>query len=151
MLRTIWQGVANASFLLVTPINSTHCSAHAHNLAQYVGKGRCMQLSSNMPYVYWGEHCPLSSRSIIECCVLPTLLYGAESLILNTTLLLELKPFRGEIGKRILWLPKFAADNTVHMALHDQWPSVRTRVLCIKLAFLLKILNNENVQESSTL
>ena len=48
---------------------------------------------------------PLSSRSIIECCVLPTLLYGAESWILNTTLLMKLESFQGEIGKRILRLP----------------------------------------------
>ena len=85
---------------------------------------------------------PLSSRSIIECCVLPTLLYGAESWILNTTLLTKLESFQGEIGRRILRLPKFAANNTVRMAL--QWPSVRSRVLCIKLGFLLKILNSEN-------
>ena len=85
---------------------------------------------------------PLSSRSIIECCVLPTLLYGAESWILNTTLLIKLESFQAEIGKRILRLPKFVANNTVRMAL--QWPSVRTRVLCIKLGFLLKVLKNEN-------
>ena len=41
---------------------------------------------------------PLSSRSI-ECCVLPTLLYGAESWILNTTLLIKLESFQAEIGE----------------------------------------------------
>ena len=55
---------------------------------------------------------------------------------------MKLESFQGEIGKSILRLPKFAANNTVRMAL--QWPSVRTRVLCIKLGFLLKILNSEN-------
>ena len=70
------------------------------------------------------------------------MLYGAESWILNTTLLIKLESFQAEIGKRILRLPKFVANNTVRMAL--QWPSVRTRVLCIKLGFLLKVLNNEN-------
>jgi hypothetical protein len=42
------RSVANAAFILATPIDSTHCrqvlSAHAHNLAQYPGKGR--QLST---------------------------------------------------------------------------------------------------------
>ena len=34
--------VANTAFLLATPINTTHhvLCAHAHNLAQFVGKGR---------------------------------------------------------------------------------------------------------------
>ena len=31
-----------------------------------------------------------------------------------------------------------------HSSQAFQWPSVRTRVLCIKLGFLLKILNSEN-------
>ena len=64
---------------------------------------------------------PLSSRSIIECCVLPTLLYVAESWILNTTLLMKLKSFQGEIGKRILRLPKFAANNTVRRLSSGPW------------------------------
>jgi hypothetical protein len=48
MLRIIWQGPQasqNAAFSLATPIDSTHhvLSAHAHNLPQYVGKGRRLQ------------------------------------------------------------------------------------------------------------
>jgi hypothetical protein len=34
--------IANPGFILATPIDSSHhvLSAHAHNLAQYIGKGR---------------------------------------------------------------------------------------------------------------
>jgi len=131
-------------------------SAHAHtintrlwtpNLSSYkwitvnINKARGAFFSRGSG-TFHGTLNPLSSRSIIECCVLPTLLYGAESWILNTTLLMKLESFQGEIGKRILRLPKFAANDPVRMAL--QWPSVRTCVLCIKLSFLLKILNSEN-------
>ena len=67
------------------------------------------------------------------------LLYGAEFWILNISLLKKLESFQAEIGKRILRLPKSTANNVVLLAL--QWPSIRARVLCIKLAFLLKLMN----------
>ena len=55
--------------------------------------------------VFHGTLNPLSSRSIVETCVMPTLLYGAESWILNATLLQKLESFQAEIAKRILRLP----------------------------------------------
>ena len=44
------------------------------------------------------------------------------------------------MGKRILHLPKSTANNVVRLAL--KWPSIRARVLCIKLIFLLKTMNS---------
>ena len=76
--------------------------------------------------IFHGTLNPLSSRSIIECCVLPILLYGAESWILNSSLLTKLESFQAEIGKRILRLPKSSANNIVRLAL--QWPSIRALV-----------------------
>ena len=44
MLRIVWQGPRALQYcvLLATPMYTTHyvLSAHAHNLAQHVGKGR---------------------------------------------------------------------------------------------------------------
>ena len=47
MLRIVWQGpqasqILHFGILLATPMDTTYhvLSAHAHNLAQYVGKGR---------------------------------------------------------------------------------------------------------------
>ena len=54
-------------------------------------------------------HFPQKVSSNAVYNTIPTLLYGAESWILNTTLLMELESFQGEVGKRILQLPKFAA------------------------------------------
>ena len=39
-------------------------------------------------------------------------------------------------------LPKSSANNIVRMAL--LWPSIRARVFCIKLKFLLKVMRDED-------
>ena len=91
--------------------------------------------------VFHGTLNPLSSKSIVECCVLPVLLYGAESWILNKTLLQKLESFQAELAKRILRLPKHTSNHTSLLAL--QWPSVRSRVLMIKLSYLLKVIKND--------
>ena len=84
---------------------------------------------------------PLSSKRIIEHCVLPCLLYGVELWLLNPTLIQKLESFQTELAKRILQLPRCTSNNTALIAL--QWPSMRTRVLIIKLSFLLKIINSD--------
>ena len=57
--------------------------------------------------------------------------------VLNSTLLKKLESFQCKVGRRILRLPKTAANNIVRMSL--LWPSIRARILCNKLGFLLKI------------
>ena len=75
---------------------------------------------------------------IVEHCVLPCLLYGAESWILDNGLLAKLESFQAELAKRILCLHKYTANNVARMAL--QWPSMRARIFIIKLKFLHKII-----------
>ena len=50
--------------------------------------------------IFHGTLNPLSSKSIVEHCVLPCLLFGAETWILNTTLLLKLESFQAELAKQ---------------------------------------------------
>ena len=76
--------------------------------------------------IFHGKLNPLSSRNIIEHCVLPCLLYGAESGILNNSLLAKLESFQAELAKRILRLHRNTANNIACMALH--WPSMRTHI-----------------------
>ena len=86
-------------------------------------------------------HCtlnPLSSKSIVEHCVFPCLLFGTKTWILNSTLLQKLESFQAELAKRILRLPACTSNNTALMAL--QWPSMRARILIIKLCFLFKVV-----------
>ena len=92
--------------------------------------------------VFHGTLNPLSSKSIIEHCVLPCLLFGAETWILNSTLLQKLESFQAELAKRILRLPKCTSNNTSHIAL--QWPSMHARILIIKLCFMLKVINSDH-------
>ena len=48
---------------------------------------------------------------------------------------------KAELAKRILRLHSRTANNTALMAL--QWPSVRARILIIKLSFLLKVIRGD--------
>ena len=57
---------------------------------------------------------PLSSQSLVESCVLPILMYGAEAWCINASLLLKLESFQSEIGKKILRLPKFSANRFLY-------------------------------------
>ena len=91
--------------------------------------------------VFHGALNPLCSKSIAEHCVLPCLLFGAETWVLNSTLLQKLESFQAELAKRILRLPTCTSNNTACMAL--QWPSMRARILIIKLCFLLKVVNSD--------
>ena len=85
---------------------------------------------------------PLSSSSIFITCILPILLYGCETWILDSSSIARLERFQNEIGRRILQLPKHFSGTTVRLAL--QWPSMSTRVLIRKLTFLSRLLSNSN-------
>ena len=82
---------------------------------------------------------PLSSCSIFETCIIPILLYGSETWLLDSTSLITLESFQHEIGCRILRVPKFYSKLAVRIGLH--WPTVATRVLIRKFSFLSKLLS----------
>ena len=88
--------------------------------------------------IFHGILNPLSSISIVESCVVPYLLSGAEAWILNCTLLQKLQSFQAELAKHILRLPKRTQQCCFN------WPSIRARVLIIKLCFLQKIAKNDH-------
>lgn len=75
---------------------------------------------------------------------MPILMYGSESWILNSTLLIDnkLESFQAELGKRILRLHSSSSNRGCRIALH--WPSMRARVLCSKFSFLLKVTQGDN-------
>ena len=136
-----------------TPANMTHIEAGQlqiplSNSARCLGAWWTHAINNNLEKarraffargsgVFHGRLNPLSSMNIIEHCVLPCLLYGAESWILDNSLLAKLESFQAELAKLILRLPKNTANNIARMAL--QCPSMRARILIIKLNFLLKV------------
>ena len=83
---------------------------------------------------------PLSGRSIFETCIIPILLYGSETWLLDSSTIKVLESFQCEIGRRILRLPKHHSKTVVRLGL--QWPSVSTRILIRKLTFLAKLLSS---------
>ena len=90
---------------------------------------------------------PLSSRSIVECCILPVLLYGSETWVLNNSSLQVLDSFQAELGRRILKLPKFSSNTVPLLVLN--WPSMCARILCNKLSFLFQVCNGESTSLST--
>ena len=95
-----------------------------------VAHGPAHQLAVRMRIIMKG--------SIFETCITPTLLYGCETWLLDSTSLSALESFQHEIGCRILRAPKFYSKASVRIALH--WPTVATRILIRKLNFLSKLL-----------
>ena len=51
---------------------------------------------------FQGELNPLSSKAIIDVCVMPILLYGSENWVLSDSLMYKLETFLGELFKRPL-------------------------------------------------
>ena len=45
---------------------------------------------------------PLSSRSVLDCCVIPILMHGSENWIVDEGLIDKLEAFQGELVKRVL-------------------------------------------------
>ncbi len=51
---------------------------------------------------FQGHLNPLSANSIYESCVIPILLYGSDTWLLDSTTIHQLDRFQNEIGRRIL-------------------------------------------------
>ena len=91
---------------------------------------------------FLGSCNPLTAKSIFETCALPTLLYGAENWLLDQPCILKLEKFQAEIGRRILHLSKYHSRLSVLLAL--RWPSMRARILNIKLSYFHRLLTSDN-------
>ena len=113
-----------------------------------LNKARCAFFVNGQLGAFHGLLNPVSSRSIVESCVFPVLMYGSESWILNSTLLSKLESFQAEIGKRILSLSRYTSNYVPILAL--KWPSVTARLLCSKLSFLHAILNDDSDESLSS-
>ena len=67
--------------------------------------------------VFQGDLSPLSSRAVVESCVMPVLLYGCEKWVLTEQLISRLETFQGKLAKRILKLPKQASNMAANVVL----------------------------------
>ena len=87
---------------------------------------------------FQGDLSPLSTRSIIETCVMPVLLFGSENWIVSGGILEQLESFLGELAKRALKWPRHFS-NTAAMTVLDL-ASVTSRIVVRKLGFLKRQL-----------
>ena len=90
--------------------------------------------------VFQGDISPLSSKSVLECCLISVLLYGCENWILTEPLCQKLESLQSELVKQMLKWPKHLS-NTVALATLD-FPTMRSRVLQRKLSFLHRVINS---------
>ena len=119
--------------------NSTSSKACVNERIQ---KARAAFFANGQLGAFQGLLNPLSSRSIIESCIIPILLYGSENWVLNYSLLEALESFQAEPGRRVLKLPKFTSNTIPLLVLN--WPTVCSRVLCNKLSFLSCVCNGDS-------
>ena len=140
---------------VIAPSRSARCLGvqWQHNLSASesvkvnISKARKAFFSLGSTGVFHGKLNPLSASSIFETCIIPILLYGYETWLLDSTCLQDLEKFQCEIGRRILGLSKFHSNTVVRVALH--WPSMSTRPLLRKLSFLGKLIcNNADTMSS---
>ena len=88
---------------------------------------------------FQGDISPLSSRSVLESCVMPILLYGAENWVLTERLVEKLEAFQSELVKRILKWPKCFSNSVASATL--EVPTMRCRMLMAKLGFLKHVMS----------
>ena len=74
--------------------------------------------------VFQGNICPLSSKSVLECCIIPVLLYGCENWILTEPLCQKLESLQSELVKRMLKWPKHLSNTAALTTL--EVPTVRS-------------------------
>ena len=92
--------------------------------------------------VFQGDISPLSSRSVIECCVMPILMCGSENWILTEVLIDKLEAFQGELVKRVLKWPKHHSNTAAITAF--EMPTMKSRLLVTKLGFLRRVMESSS-------
>ena len=81
-------------------------------IMENIGSARRAFFSFGSIGVFHGNLNPLSSRSVVETCVMPILLFGSECWYLSHPTLDELEQIQCSIGKRILRLSRFHSNWT---------------------------------------
>ena len=69
-------------------------------------------------YTFQGIFNPVSSCSIVQCRILPILLYGVENWIMSCESIKKLECFQGEIAMRILQMPQWYSNKVACIVLN---------------------------------
>ena len=95
------------------------------SIEENIKKARRAFFSYGSIGAFQGDLNPLSSKSIIDSCVMPILLFGSENWILAET---HLHAIIGEIAKRALKWPMHLSTTSAVVALDLE--TIRSRKLC---------------------
>ena len=96
---------------------------------------------------FQGELNPLSSRSVVDTCVMPVLLFSSECWYLTDSTLDKLENSQYTLGKKTLRLSRFHSNTSIPVGL--DWPSMRARILIRKLNYLRRVISAKNEKLSS--
>ena len=110
------------------------CLSASRSVEENIQKARRAFFHYGSIGVFQGDISPLSSREVIESCVMPVLLYGSENWILTDALIRRLEASQTELVKRVLKWPKHHS-NTAAVAALDVPTMKCCRVLERKLDF----------------
>ena len=125
-----------------------------HNLSAYksvnenICKARRAFFVFGKMHAFHGHLNPLSAISIYKTCVLPVLLYGSDTWLLDSSSIDALERFQYEIGRKILRLPHFFSGTVTRLCL--ELPSIASLILLRKLLFLSKLLTKDSSSHVSS-
>ena len=100
----------------------SHSLSARHGVEENIAKARRQFFALGASGCFLGHSNPLTSSAMVETCVMPTLLYGAENWSLDLPTLDLLERFQAEIGRRILKLSRYHSKLRSHrtsMALDE--------------------------------
>ena len=124
-----------------------HDLSASHAVHENISKARKAFFALGNIGAFYRSPNPLSGCSISQTCIVPILLYGSVTWLLESSTIKVLAIFQCEIGRRFLRLPKWHSKAMVRLGL--QWPSVSRRIFNRKLTFLAKLLSDTDDKISS--
>ena len=116
----------------------SHDLSPSVSISNNLAKARQAFFAQQANGIAYGKQNSLTSQELYSVCVLPVCLYGSESWLLTEPMLGKLEKFQGDLGKKILNIPKNHSNLIPLVAL--RWPTMRLRILQRKLAFLRRTL-----------
>ena len=126
-----------------------HNLSAVRSIQENISKARRAFFAFGRIDAFQGHLNPLSSINIFETCVIPVLLYGSDTWLLDSSTILLLEQFQYEIGRRILKLQNNTSGKLVRLCLN--LPSMACRILIRKLTLLGKLMTPENSTISSAI
>ena len=90
---------------------------------------------------FQGDINPLSTKSVIDTCVMPVLVCGCENWILIERAIHQLDSSLGWITKKVLKWPQHLSNIAAFVALGVE--SIKSRILTQKLGFLLHLISGD--------